>query len=430
MDDQLRNGDRVCIIGGGPAGSFSALHLLKLARARGLHLEVMIFEPRDGSILGPHGCKGCAGILSAGALHNLATLGLTIPDQVVRSDLRGYIVHVQGEVATFEQPDPQRRIISVYRGAGPRLHQGAAFAGFDSYLLSQAQAWGATWIPRRVRQVVWDGCPIVKTDDGSYPAALVVLATGVNSRPPLSRQFGYEPPETAIMAQDEVLRPEGWPADKVAGFFGGLPELVFGALVPKGPYLNVSLLWRGRAVGAIQRFYEAHAEVLRRFFPDLPQGLCGCYPRINVRPARICFGDRWVAVGDAAVTRLYKDGINSAFLTAGAAMRAAVEYGVTRQAFQRGYMPLCRRLALDNFFGKLIYQVSGQVMRSPRQARAYIRSVCREGALPPEQRVHSRLLWGMLTGDEPYCRLFWLALHPRGIMRWGHELARIVVYER
>ena len=47
MSIRLQNGSRVCIIGGGPAGSFSALHLLKLAQEHGIHLDVLIFEPRD-----------------------------------------------------------------------------------------------------------------------------------------------------------------------------------------------------------------------------------------------------------------------------------------------------------------------------------------------------------------------------------------------
>ena len=46
MNLHLSDGDRVCIIGGGPAGSFAALHLLDRASRRGLRLKVLIFEPR------------------------------------------------------------------------------------------------------------------------------------------------------------------------------------------------------------------------------------------------------------------------------------------------------------------------------------------------------------------------------------------------
>jgi len=143
MGDRLQDGSRVCIIGGGPAGSFAALHLLRLARERSLHLEVEIFEPRDGRTQGPRSCKGCAGILSHGAVHNLASLGLQMPPEVVQSELRSYVVHVQNQAATVDQPHRERRILSVYRGAGPRLRQGPSLAGFDAWLLDQARAAGA-----------------------------------------------------------------------------------------------------------------------------------------------------------------------------------------------------------------------------------------------------------------------------------------------
>ena len=65
MDQRLSDGSRVCIVGGGPAGCFAALHLLDQAEKQGLRLEVLIFEPRDFNRPGPSGCNRCAGILSS-----------------------------------------------------------------------------------------------------------------------------------------------------------------------------------------------------------------------------------------------------------------------------------------------------------------------------------------------------------------------------
>jgi flavin-dependent dehydrogenase len=426
MGARLGQGGRVGIVGGGPAGSFAALHLLAMAGARGLALDVVIFEPHDPfSPPGPRSCKGCAGILSSGLVRNLAALGLTVPASVIQSELRSYVVHLFGQVASISQPDPARRILSVYRGSGPRLHAGAPLGSFDTFLLASACQRGARHVAGRVRRVAWEGGrPVIYADGQGHglPVDLLVLATGVNSRPPLDESFGYLPPRTVLMVQDEIVRPADWPEDKVAGFFGQPPGLIFGAMVPKGAYLNVSLLWPDAGTDAIQRFYGAQRSDLLHFFPGGPHSACGCNPRIVVRPAPRPYGERWVAVGDAAVARLYKDGINSAFLTAQAAVRTALERGVEREDFAAGYAPHVRAVARDNLYGVLLYAVSAQLLKIPALARAWLVSMQAENSLPARLRLQSRIVWGLLTGDEPYSHLFWLVLRPRCLWRLARGL--------
>jgi flavin-dependent dehydrogenase len=425
MTMRLRDGSRVCIIGGGPAASFAALHLCKLAQEHGLRLEVLVFEPRDYARPGRTSCKGCAGILSADMVRSLDALGLDLPKEIIQAELRAYVLHVYGQVTSIEQPNPQRQILSVYRGAGPHHHQGDPPASFDGYLLSQAIAHGAQRIHHRVRSVEWDDGPVIETAHASYRADFVVLATGVNSRAALSPAFGYQPPQTAVMMQDEILRPDNWPDYKVAGFFGQPPGLAFGAMVPKGRYLNVSLLVKDAAPDTVRRFYLAQDQALGRFFSTPPESLCCCTARITVGPAKVFFGDRWVAVGDAAVSRLYKDGIYSAFLTAGTAMRAAVERGIAREDFARAYAPFCRSLARDNLYGKLLFDLSLRAMQNSILARACVERIRAEASLEVSRRTFSRLMWGMVTGDESYRDLFWLVLNPKTMMQFAREALRV-----
>jgi flavin-dependent dehydrogenase len=418
MSLKLRDGDRVCIVGGGPAGSFAAIHLLRLARVRGIQLEVLVFEPRDFGTPGPGGCNRCAGILSSRLLRALKQLGVALPEGVVQADLHTYAAHVDGDVLRIRQPDPARRIVSVYRGGGPRLSQGEPQASFDGFLLGQACDQGAKHIPSRVRKVEWHDRPVVFTARERFPADFLVLATGVNSRAPLAKEFGYTPPQTEIMAQDEMPRPPDWPTDTVSAFFRDPPGLVFGALIPKGDYLNISLLGEGLNVDTINNFIEAQGLDPSFFSPS--SSLCGCNPRISVGRARRYFGDRWVAVGDAAVTRLYKDGVGSAFFTARSAMQVAVEHGVSRGDFARSYAPFCGRVARDNAYGRLLFRMWHYTMRTPSLLRAWKDTVMQEAERPPGQRVHTRVLWGMFTGDEPYRDLFWMSLSwgsLRGIWR-------------
>jgi len=407
METGLADGSRICIIGGGPAGSLSALHLLHLARQKGIHLDITIFEPRNHTALGPRGCKGCAGILSTRMLNGLATLELSLPKEVIQSELRAYSVHVDGDIIHINQPDARRRIVSVYRGGGPHLLTGEPPASFDRYLLSQACMRGARLVQACVTKVTNEKVPVVSTSRESYPADLVVLATGVSSNNPLSPSFGYRGPVTEIMVQDEVLRPDSWPSDEVNVYLKHPSGMIFGVLTPKGRCLNVSLLGHGLTQDAVTRFIDS-----LKIGQDQKElaGLCGCAPRIAVRPAKGFFGDRWVAVGDAAVSRLYKDGIGSAFFTAKTAMRVAMSDGITKHAFRKGYLPYCKSIAADNMYGRLLFRLWEITLKTPFLLEGWKRAVLSEMGFPSDQRIHMRILWGMLTGDEPYKDLAFLFL--------------------
>ena len=97
MSIRLNDGDHVCIIGGGPAGSFAALHLLNKIEQLGLRLEVLIFEPRNFHLPGPGGCNRCAGIISSRLIGDLENLGIQLPSDVVQSEIRGYSIHLNNE---------------------------------------------------------------------------------------------------------------------------------------------------------------------------------------------------------------------------------------------------------------------------------------------------------------------------------------------
>jgi flavin-dependent dehydrogenase len=407
MEPGLVDGSRVCIIGGGPAGSLSALHLLNFARQKGIWLDVTIFEPRDHTALGSRGCKGCAGILSTRLLNGLASIDISPPKEVIQSELHSYSIHVDGDIIQINQPDARRRIVSVFRGGGPHHYPADPPASFDRYLLFQACAHGARLVQGCVKQVVNGERLVVSTSRESYTADLVVLATGVSSNNPLPPTFGYRGPPTEIMVQDEVLRPDDWPSDEIKVYLKQPAGMIFGVLTPKGRCLNVSLLGHRLTQDAVIKFIDS-VEI----GPDHQSlvGLCGCSPHIAVGPAKNIFGDRWVAVGDAAATRLYKDGIGSAFFTAKKAMQVAISEGVSRRAFRRGYYPYCKSIAADNAYGQLLYRLWEMTVKTPFLLETWKRAVRSEMEFPPEQRIHMRILWGMLTGDEPYKDLAFLFL--------------------
>lgn len=408
---QLIDGSRVVIVGGGPAGSFMALHLLRLARQMHLDLAVTILEVRDFNRPGPGGCNRCAGILASTLVHNLKTLGLSLPPEVIQAELNTYVLHLRGRELPIRQPNPSHRIFSVYRGSGPRWGAPPFPCSFDGWLLHQAQLLGAQVQRAQAKSISPGPRPVVTTTHENLSADLVVLATGVNARAPLDPAWGYRPPQTEMMAQNEIPLPGGLPNDRVHIFFDHPPGLIFGALIPKGRYANISLLGHKLPTSAINDFLAGQG--LLSLFPGRVPLLCSCRPRIAVSPALGYYADRLVVVGDAAVTRLYKDGIGAAFQTAAAAARTAIQQGISRQDFAAGYHPVCRRITLDNFYGRLLFRLWAVTRRSPFLLDTWQRMILAESDLPLAAQTYTRIAWSMFTGDEAYQRVFWLLFrHP------------------
>jgi flavin-dependent dehydrogenase len=425
---KLTNGNRVCIVGGGPAGCFAAMNLIRYAEAYNLKLEVLIFESRDSSMGGPAGCKGCAGILSSTLIKNLASIGIAIPRQMVLDDIKSYILHIPNigsETIVVNQPDPKRNIFSISRGSGPRGSPMGPAMSFDGYLRGQACIRGAKFINSRVSTVEWEDRPVVIADGGHYPADLLVLAIGVNSHDVLSPFYKYTPPGTVIMVQDEFIKPSDIPEDTVAAFFGEPDDIFFGTLVPKGIYINISLFgknWKMIRKKAVEDFINSESARMKQYFPVMPEPLCGCMPRMVAKASGHYFGDRWVAVGDAVVSRLYKDGIGTAFLTADAAMKSAIEYGISGKDFRKDYMKLCRGIMRDNSIGSLMFRVFSYMLEKPVIAVSINKCVHEEKKLSHEKRIFTILIWGMLTGDYSYGYLLGRMFNAGSIIRFIKNL--------
>ncbi len=405
---QLMNGSRVVIVGGGPAGSFTALHLLSLSAEAHLELDIRIIEARNFNRPGPGSCNKCAGILSSTLVQKMGQLGLALPAEVIQSEVDTYILHLEQAQLPLHTLDASRRIVSVYRGGGPRLGRSPLPPSFDGWLLRQAQERGARVYPMRARAIRPGARPSVVTAHEEMEADLVVMATGVNSRPVLDAAWGYRPPRAEAMAQDEIPLPAGISDKNVHIFFENPPGLIFGALIPKGRYANLSLLGHGLPPDAINQFLATHE--LKTLIPAGSNLLCGCTPNVAASTARGFFADRLVVVGDAAATRLYKDGIGSAFTTAEAAARTAIQRGVSRQDFAAGYRPVCRRIATDNAYGRVLFRLWSLTFHTPWLRKAWTQAVTGEVSQPDDHPIYTRVLWGMFTGDESYRRLFRMSL--------------------
>jgi flavin-dependent dehydrogenase len=416
----LSPGSRVAIVGGGPAGSFTAFHLLQFAREAGVPLSVTVFERKDFRRRGQTGCNKCAGILSPRLVRALEAVSLSIPSRLVMAQPTSYVLHLASEPVEIVQPGPDRGVLSVYRGGGPLRAELSPDVSFDAWLLDQTRAAGAEVVSANVRRInAGSGTPKgqqpveVEVEGHKLAFDLIVLAIGVNAQLPALEGSAYQSPRTAVMAQDELALGTGVsPArrNQVQIHFGPRDGLLFGAVTPKGELFNASLLGHdlaGDPVGALLRRPE--------YAPLLEGGLsrlCGCHPRVAVSPARGIFSDRFVAVGDAAVTRLYKDGIGSAFFTARQAAWTAVNLGIGSQDFARGYASLCRSIAMDNRVGALLFGIWERVQAHSFWASTWLRVLSAERSLPVERRRSHLALWDLLTGADSYAGIAKRLLRP------------------
>jgi len=160
---------RVAVIGGGPAGAFFAITLLRRARQLGRKVEVLILEKKEelqfyaSSSLSScrEGCGHCAGAISPRMADVLGELGLDLPEDIVAGNVESLAVH--GDWKTNVLPIPEgRRMFSVFRGSRPKTRPGR-HVNFDGFLLDNATEEGARVIQGVVEDIRYSerGKPVV-----------------------------------------------------------------------------------------------------------------------------------------------------------------------------------------------------------------------------------------------------------------------------
>jgi len=428
---RLRDGSRVAVIGGGPAGSFFSYFLLKLAAEVDLDVSVDIFEPRSFRRCGPGGCNHCGGIVSESLVQILAAEGINLPPDVVQRGIEAYVVHMDAGRVRLESPAGERRIAALYRGNGPRDGGDSPWTSFDGFVQGMATARGARVVPKLVSGIDWrDGVPHVRDPDGGVePYDLVAVATGVNSNflGLLGGVQAGSPPRTTRTyicefksSREEIARVLG---NAMHVFLLDIPRLEFGAFIPKGEFVTMCMLGEDLDQHLVDAFL-ASPEVKACFPVDATPCVCSCSPLINLEATGAPYAERLILIGDCGVTRLYKDGIGAAFRTSKAAASAAVLEGISAEAFARHFGPACDAIARDNAIGKLMFHGTTVFKHSRIARRAILRMTRKEQESPDARRHMSSLLWNMFTGSAPYREIFHGALHPGFIagLLWNFAL--------
>jgi NADH dehydrogenase len=413
------NGSRIAIVGGGVAGSFFALCLRRFAEERGIAPEIVIYEQRDFNDLGPKGCKGCAGILSTAFLKNLADIGLIVPDEIVQSKIVQYEVHSPYTSVILSNPITDREIYSIYRGGGPQVSSYENKISFNGWLLREAQKKDVKVDRRAVKAILVGPEAWVEFADGSLEYDLVVLAAGVNSKPIEIKGLNYIPAATRQMSQNELYagteQVEACLGKKAHVFLVPHSDIIFGTLVPKGPFINVSVLSKAKSPYPIKDFLNL--ELVRSVLPQSYERACACNPRIASGIARNFYADRFVAVGDAAVSRLYKDGIGSSLLAAKEAARTVIQEGFAKSDFNTHYLPLCQAIHKGNNWGKIMFFLNDLGKNSKLFLFSQNRIIGNEQHNIRRSRPFTKSAWGMFTGSYGYEEIARMTLNPASLAR-------------
>ena len=435
----LQNNDAVAIVGGGPAGSFFAIHLLREARRLNRRIDVVIVEKRGPMELGTggfqyRGCTFCAGGISPRLHEILEEHDLVVPDEIVQG--RFDHVWIQGQWKNFRLRVPKdKQMYAVFRGSLPSRRSGG-LGGFDGFLLGEAVKEGARVLYGEVEAIAYTarGMPglTVRTQSGervSLDASFVTIATGINAH------CGFDYRDDPLIAAVRRLNPAFVPGKSQKAFIfeldvgedyleRNLPrELYFieygskhlalehTALIPKGRFLTIVMI--GKCVD--EAVSPRDSQQIVRDFLTLPQierilpGIeaaplaCACAPRMTVTTARSPYGDRFAIIGDAVGARLNKDGMFSAHVTASRLAQTVLHEGIDKEALARGYGKAIRWLAADNRYGRIVFAMSRVAFSRPVVGRITYQAFATECKVRDEgSRPLSVVLWKIASGTADY----------------------------
>jgi flavin-dependent dehydrogenase len=192
--------------------------------------------------------------------------------------------------------------------------------------------------------------------------------------------------------------------DSMHVFLLDIPNITFGALIPKQNYVTLVLLGENIDKHVVKSFINS-TEVKSCFPDDFPMQramTCKCYPYVNVNQGIHPFADRVVLIGDSGSSKLYKNGIGAAFLTGKAAASTAIFEGIGESAFKTYYEPVCEDLDKDNRVGKLIFWVTRLIQKSAMLKRGLLERLAREQANENSSLRLSSVLWDTFTGSAGY----------------------------
>jgi flavin-dependent dehydrogenase len=442
---QLQKGSKIVILGGGPAGALFAIHLLLHSKQASLDIVVTIIDKKVVKHPGKlpcklEGCNYCAGIISPRLNNALEKSGISLPKELICEAFSHIWIHGLWKNFPLKLPRNQH-MYSVFRGALP-LDRGKRADGLDGFLLNQARIRGAAVMAGEVTDIQYTPLkkPRVTVVDGSgkekaIQSDFLAIATGIHpfqgnvrEHNPVFRSFmginpGFSPPRIRPALIFE-LKPgraylKKYMHKEIYFIVSGSKKLCLDhiSLVPKGDYLTMALV--GDRIDKASFPKETRKIIndvlslplFRTILPhialDSTPVACSCTPYMVTAPSKGGVCDRIAVVGDALGSRLYRDGLYSAFVSAEALAETVVHKGVDKKSLASGYARVIHWLRTDTYYAERVIAWIQTVLKSPFLSRILYQTYATEMKLKErEQRPVGNLLLDLGSGVADYADVF------------------------
>jgi len=409
---------KIAIIGGGPAGSFTCHFLNKFAKKKNKTISIHLYDYKCFTCQGKSSCNMCAGIIASTLVEHLEKEKIFLPDSVIKSEISGYQLHSKYNTVYFQRSD-QKKIYSVFRGQGP-LNFDGKISSFDQFLLDfNAKEKNVTIIHKKVTDIDFsykDYVEIKAEDNVITKYDFVVGAFGVNTKIKNILKTGYKPPKTVKFLQLETQLPEDFIQRTYKGRVHMFPvyknNIWFITLTPKWNFITVTV------VGKNVKLKDVKSEILnnkniKNYLPGKELNIrCSCAPEVPVSFSKKPYSNRFLVVGDACVSRYFKNGIESAYQTAFFAADTIIDHGLTEKVINKWYYKRCKKqYRIDNLCGKILYLMHRVVYIHPLYTESQM-VLAKKEQITRVQARFSEILWDMFTGDKKYKAILKNAFHP------------------
>jgi hypothetical protein len=189
------------------------------------------------------------------------------------------------------------------------------------------------------------------------------------------------------------------------------------SLVPKGDYLTLALVGdridkasfpkeTRKIIGELLALPHCRT-ILPQISLDNTPVACSCTPYMVTAPSTSGVCDRIAVVGDALGSRLYRDGLYSAFVGAQALADTVIHKGVDQESLASGYDRVMQWLKTDTYYAKRVIAWIQTVLKSPFLSRILYQTFATEMKLKErEQRPLGKVLLDLGSGVADYADVY------------------------